>query len=63
MRSNENYFKVFQSWNVRGWYQWYWSLHQPSGHMYHISQGFDSFELCMYSLKETGEEWLEDLTK
>lgn len=58
-----NYFKVQQSHTIHGLSKWYWSLHQANGHMYHISDGFDTFEYCMYSLKETGLEWLEDLIK
>ena len=58
-----NYFKVFQSYTTHGRHKCYWSLHQPSGHMYHISKGYDTFDECVYYLKETGQEWLDNLTK
>jgi hypothetical protein len=58
-----NYFKVSQSWNVRGWYQWYWYLHQPSGHIYHVSQPHETLEKCLDDLALNGNMWMKDLTK
>lgn len=41
-----NYIKIQQSITVNGPHKWYWSIHQGTGHMYHISQGFATYELA-----------------
>jgi hypothetical protein len=55
------YFKVCQSITSSGPYKWYWSVHQISGHMYHISDGFETFTDCVTDLQCFGELWRKDL--
>lgn len=57
-----NYFQIKQSWSVKGWHKWYWFLHQESGHIYHISNGWDTLEECLKDLKDNGPIWYQDLT-
>lgn len=48
------YFTVFQSVNKDGPYKWYWSLHEESGHMYHISDGYYQYQTCIDELAANG---------
>ena len=57
-----NYFKVQRSITSHGFHKWYWSLHKSSGHMYHISQGFESYTECINDLNALGELWLKDIS-
>lgn len=55
------YFNIKRSITSHGWHKWYWSLHEVSGHIYHISQGHEVLTDCLDDLALNGNEWMQDL--
>ena len=55
------YIKIQQSITANGPYKWYWSVHQATGHLYHISQGFATYELAVVHALEHGYKYIKQL--